>query len=80
MDEDDIELGCAQAEVMNENMRKFGTIDRPKIIDVPSNCRQRLMVEGKAYPRSSCAVCGQFSPRWKECDDVLKMEKTDEDS
>ena len=80
MDEDDITSSILQAEEMNENMRKFGTIDRPKIIDVPSNCRQRLMVEGNTYPKSSCAVCGQFSPRWKECDDVLKMEKSNEAS
>jgi hypothetical protein len=37
----------------------------------PANCRQRLSAEGKAYPRSSCAVCGQLSPRWKECDAAL---------
>jgi hypothetical protein len=37
----------------------------------PSNCRQQLAADGKPYPRSSCAVCGQFSPRWKECDALL---------
>lgn len=33
-----------------------------------AECRQKLMHEGKAYPRSSCAVCGIFAPRWRECD------------
>ncbi len=37
----------------------------------PSNCRQRLASEGKAYPRSWCAACGQFSPRWRQCDAAL---------
>lgn len=40
--------------------------------DAPSeNCRQRLMNEGKAYPKSSCAVCGPLSPQWKECNAKL---------
>ena len=41
---------------------------------VPDNCRQRLQKEGKAYPRSSCAVCGSLlSPnsQWKKCDELL---------
>lgn len=38
---------------------------------LPENCRQRLAAEGKSYAKSNCAVCGQFSPRWKECDAVL---------
>lgn len=37
-------------------------------------CRQRLMAEGKPYPRSSCAICGAFSPCWKECDAAIKLE------
>ncbi|WP_268797557.1 hypothetical protein [Pseudomonas huanghezhanensis] len=37
----------------------------------PDNCRQQLAADGKAYPKSNCAVCGQFSPRWKECDALL---------
>ena len=37
----------------------------------PENCRQRLAAEGKPYPRSSCAACGQFSPKWRECDAAL---------
>lgn len=37
----------------------------------PPNCRQRLAAEGKPYPRSSCAACGQFSPKWRECDAAL---------
>lgn len=31
-------------------------------------CRQKLAAEGKPHPRSGCAVCGQFSPKWRECD------------
>lgn len=38
---------------------------------VPQLCRQRLMKEGKPYPRSSCSVCGTFSPMSKECDTKL---------
>ncbi len=38
---------------------------------LPENCRQRLQADGKAYPKSNCAECGQFSPRWKECDAAL---------
>lgn len=37
----------------------------------PENCRQRLAAEGKPYPRSSCTVCGKFSPKWRECDAAL---------
>lgn len=37
----------------------------------PENCRQRLATEGKPYPRSSCTVCGKFSPKWRECDAAL---------
>lgn len=40
-----------------------------------SNCRQRLADEGKPYPRSSCAVCGQFSPKWCDCDALLNHTK-----
>jgi hypothetical protein len=39
---------------------------------VPANCRARLMQEGKPYARSSCAVCGHFSPRHNECTAALK--------
>jgi len=42
---------------------------------VPAECRQRLCEEGKPYPRSSCAVCGQFSPKWRECDSRLAAEQ-----
>lgn len=38
---------------------------------VPVNCRQRLAAEGKPYPRSSCAACGQLSPNWRECESML---------
>lgn len=41
---------------------------------VPASCRQRLAAEGKPYPRSSCSVCGKFSPKWKECDAILAQQ------
>lgn len=41
----------------------------------PTNCRQRLADEGKPYPRSVCAVCGPFSPEWRECDALLNRAK-----
>jgi hypothetical protein len=37
----------------------------------PSNCRQRLAAEGKLYPKSSCPVCGKFSPKMRECDALI---------
>lgn len=40
-------------------------------ISVPPLCRERLRVEGKAYPRSSCEVCGQWSPKASECNALL---------
>jgi len=40
-------------------------------VSPPVNCRQRMAAEGKPYPRSSCEACGQFSPKWKECDAAL---------
>ena len=43
----------------------------PELVGVPVECRQRLAKEGKPYPKSSCAACGQFSPKWKECDALL---------
>ena len=46
---------------------------------VPIGCRQRLASEGKPYPRSSCAVCGQLSPRWRECDSMLAAAPSKED-
>lgn len=39
--------------------------------NLPANCRQRLAAEGKFYPRSGCAFCGQFSPKSKECDAII---------
>lgn len=41
----------------------------------PADCRQRLILEGKAYPRSGCAVCGQFSPRGRDCYALLVAPK-----
>lgn len=38
---------------------------------VPSNCRERLRLEGKPYPRSSCQACGKFSPKSSQCDALL---------
>ena len=40
----------------------------------PENCRQRLMANGMAYPKSSCAACGSLSPKWRECDAALNSE------
>ena len=37
----------------------------------PDNCRQLLAATGKPYPKSSCVSCGQFSPKWKECDAAI---------
>ena len=37
----------------------------------PPKCRQRLRVEGKAYPKSTCQSCGSLSPNWKQCDAAL---------
>lgn len=34
---------------------------------LPEDCRQRLMNEGKPYPKSYCNACGPFSPKWTEC-------------
>jgi hypothetical protein len=45
--------------------------EQPDSVKVPPNCRQRLSSEAKPFPRSSCAVCGQFSPKWRECDALL---------
>lgn len=42
--------------------------------ELPRNCRQVLMSEGKPYPRSSCDVCGSMSPKWKECNAVLNID------
>lgn len=38
---------------------------------VPTNCSQRLAAEGKPFPKSSCASCGQFSPKANQCDAML---------
>lgn len=38
---------------------------------VPDGCRQKLITEGKPYPRSNCAACGQFAPKWKDCNSIL---------
>ena len=38
----------------------------------PPGCRQRLMAEGKPYPRSNCSMCGVFSPKTIQCDQALR--------
>lgn len=48
---------------------------RVEVETPPANCRQRLMREGKPYPRSSCAVCGHFAPRRRECASALEPQK-----
>jgi len=45
--------------------------DGSSTLEPPQKCRQRLAADGKPYPRSSCEVCGQFSPKWRECDGLL---------
>jgi len=45
-----------------------------KAVEVPSNCRQRLEREGKAYPKSSCDACGTMSPAWRQCNAALEAE------
>lgn len=37
-----------------------------------SQCRQKLKAEGKPYPRSNCAICGQWEACWKECDEKIQ--------
>lgn len=41
------------------------------VFDVPLMCRQRMAAEGLPYPRSSCYSCGQFSPKSRECDELI---------
>ena len=41
------------------------------VFDLPLLCRQRMAAEGLPYPRSSCYSCGQFSPKWSECDALI---------
>jgi len=43
------------------------------VVMPPEQCRQRIAYEGKPYPRSSCAVCGQFSPKSRECDALIEV-------
>lgn len=44
-------------------------IDLPTVTDVvidprlPAQCRERLRLEGSAYPKSGCAVCGDGGMR-----------------
>lgn len=45
--------------------------DGSSALEPPPKCRQRLAANGKPYPRSSCEACGQFSPKWRECDALL---------
>lgn len=44
------------------------------MIKPPLNCRQRLKVEGKAYPRSNCSSCGSLAPNSKVCDAALEAQ------
>jgi len=39
--------------------------------DVHPLCREQLRVEGKAYPRSGCEVCGKWSPKSDKCRALL---------
>lgn len=40
----------------------------------PANCSQRLMREGKPYPKSGCEACGDMSPLWRQCNAGLEIE------
>jgi hypothetical protein len=42
----------------------------------PPNCRERLRVEGQPYPRSSCQVCGKWSPSSATCGKILDAAMT----
>lgn len=44
-------------------------------IELPEKCRQRLMHEGKPYPRGGCEECGKFSPKSKQCDALISAAK-----
>lgn len=44
-------------------------------VEVPINCRQRLMLEGKPIKRSHCDACGPMSPKWRECDAALAAQQ-----
>ncbi|ROM84162.1 hypothetical protein BK655_12500 [Pseudomonas brassicacearum] len=48
--------------------------EQPAPVEVmpPEQCRQRIAAEGKPHPKSSCAVCGKFSPKWRECDALIE--------
>jgi len=37
----------------------------------PPNCRERLLRDGKPYPKSSCEACGSLSPMWRQCNAAL---------
>lgn len=39
----------------------------------PLNCTQRLLHEGKPYPKSSCEACGSLSPMWRQCEAAMKV-------
>ena len=64
--------------VIAENVARLLNMEDKKQDHVPQNCRQRLMQQGKAYPKSGCAACGEFSPMGKYCDINLKPSKGNE--
>jgi hypothetical protein len=41
------------------------------VFDTPLLCRQRMAASGLPHPRSSCYSCGQFSPKWRDCDALI---------
>lgn len=47
----------------------------PEQAHLPANCRQRLLHEGKSYPKSSCGACGPMAPKWRECAGLLTEKK-----
>ena len=64
-------VGELEASVVNDQLPEVKNLLPLPAVRPPADCRQRLASEGKAYPRSSCAVCGAFSPDWRECDSML---------
>lgn len=62
------------SDVVRGNLQKLKA-EQPAPVAVvmpPAQCRQRIAAEGKPYPRSSCAVCGQCSPKSRECDAMIE--------
>lgn len=68
--------GCPQHGTTSTHICIEKPKPQPELALASALCRQRLMHEGKPYPRSSCAVCGSLSPRHRECNAVIAAEAT----